>query len=552
MVRSVLLLLTFIPIFLWAQDVSVTAQIEDKVTEDQPIKGTITITHETTQKVDTESFRMEKKPLTVEFLRTIRISPNLIISIYAFEIKGKPKGLHVLPEVSVTVGGNEYRSISTTFEVEERLEIPVAPTDEMLLKLEAYVEGDDTLFPGQRTKLVYRYLFNTNLDLVKEHLPLLDAEGLRKIGDKQLKEYSKQNMSVFEISQLVEGVNPGTYTYGPSRIEGRPYKVGRFRRKLYAKQTLSAQTPLVTVRVLPFPKKGKPSSFTGAVGSYTFNVRMLTPTQVGVGDKIVLSLKITGEGQLENVQMPDVCCQPGFPGVFRLSDIPPVGKIQNSTKEFQVKMRPLSPSITEIPSIEFSFFDPNKQSYAVLKSDSIPVTVKAIREEKLPLLLIPTLEEEPTPLPPTQPSPVEIIGNYPLNPTDLRNTLFGTWWVLLLIPVGAAVIIYQINWRRFLIKKRAEVVPRKSRDHFEEALQARPESPEFYYQLTHAFLLRLKELGEIKSVDIPPDKLPKTRFAGKVRELLRIIEEQRFAGKEVKFDKRLLRKAEELFRKMQL
>ena len=93
---------------LWAQSISVSAEVDQSapIYENMPVTGIITVTHPECQ-IDPDSFRMENAPMRITFIKNTQIgtvSP-LFVSIYKFQMQGKPKGIYELPTIAVKVGG---------------------------------------------------------------------------------------------------------------------------------------------------------------------------------------------------------------------------------------------------------------------------------------------------------------------------------------------------------------------------------------------------------------------------------------------------------------
>lgn len=553
----------FISYKLYAQNeegVKITAEIGADSFENTPLKGTITVTHDKRLSVDPDSILLDKKPIKVNFVKEVPLSADTVISIYEFSIPAMPKGLHLLPETSVVVGVQRYVSVPSTFTVKEKKETPqssVPATPQIspqkgdapvILQLENIVSEDTTLYPGQRINVGYRYSYSYGFDLSKEEIPLLEGKGFRKIGGKEVKENTKGALAILEVTQLLEAEVPGEYSFGPGIIEGRAYKRGALGQKIQDQSIKQAETPAVTLKVIPFPEEGKPASFKGAVGNYDFNVSLSSPTQVNVGDKITLLVKVTGTGAIDSVPIPDICCQPGFSGFFRLSDLPPEEKIENNTKTFYVEMRPLSASITEIPSIEFSFFNPQDKRYTTLKSQPIPITVNPVKVKEQTPLFEEEIKEKQTE--PEALNAIEIEGNTILTTEDLKNKLFGTWKVLWIIPFSIGILLLQIQMKNYILNYKQQIKTETSTDIFNKALEFSPQSPEFFNLIHRAFLLRLVERGEIASIDIAIDSLSERGASGKVRRFLTKIESQRFSGKQEATDKDLLAETRELFHEL--
>ena len=125
--------------------------------------------------------------------------------------------------------------------------------------------------------------------------------------------------------------------------------------------------------VLPIPSKGRPLDYRGAVGRY----RIITQTDaeaVDAGDPVTLRIGILGDGRMDLVQAPPLSELSKLTASFKVED-PLAGFVKDYTKLFETTIRPRSPSVTEIPPIPFSFFDPEKEAFETVYSDPIPLTV---------------------------------------------------------------------------------------------------------------------------------------------------------------------------------
>jgi hypothetical protein len=433
---------------------------------------------------------------------------------------------------------------------------PATPVSgEPFLKLEAAIEGKTPLYPGERLRFIYRFFFRGNIELTQEVLPLLDAEGFLKIGDKEIKDYVKDQMNVNEISQTYQALKPGDYSFGPSIVAGHSYQEDARGNRVYSKEVLKSEAPAVKITVNPFPEKDKPASFSGAIGRFTFDVSLKSPSEINVGDEMTLIVDIAGEKNLHTAALPEICCQPGFEGFFRVSDLPPTSEIHGNIKTFTVHLRPLTDIIKEIPSVEFSFFDPSTNKYTVLTSKPIPITVKPSKalpvedldKEKQSMIPLESKKE----FKPVLPGAIEIQTNFLLHARDLYNKAFGTWWTMLVIPLGIAFLIYQNNLRHSVLKKKMEAKPVKSTDLFERAFLEQTPTSLFFALLNKAFKQALVEVKEIPQADISTEDLPQVGLSKEVRLFLSSIDEKRFSGQGNMSPTFLQSPAQALFEKIQ-
>lgn len=548
-----------------ADEVDISILIdENKTWAQQPIHGTISITHDITRKIDNTSFVLGTEHLKVEPIREVKVdtAKSLIISIYHFQIPGQPKGLYALPTLKVNIGDITYESPRISYAVKELgtgLEgsTVTAPINESIpvLKLSSLVESPPHLYPGQQIKVTYIYAFNDTIELTKEILPLFEAPEFLKIGGKESSQEQQNGMSLTKISQVLEATKPGQYPFEGGEVEGLVYKTGPLGDKIPVNPPLRAKSDPITITVEPFPENGKPASFNGAIGPFSsFGVSLKSPSSINLGDKAVLDVQITGTGKLDTAPVPELCCQPGFSGLFQLSDLPPIEQIKDKTKHFIVEMRPLSDTIKAVPSVEFSYFSPEGGTYKILRSDPIPLTVKP-----LPLAVEKQPEQKQEVVSTSkvdwrseaqEPAAIAIKGIEPLETNDLYNLRFGSWYVLWLLPLGLLVLAGQLWLRRHFFHKIKVAKQKNSAVLFKEALQFPPSSSEFYQRLPAAFLERLQEKGWISTEIDAVERLPGEGIPGEVKDFFWDIQEKRFTGKDANLDQTVVSDAKALFEKI--
>lgn len=131
----------------------------------------------------------------------------------------------------------------------------------------------------------------------------------------------------------------------------------------------------VTINVNALPS-GKPSSFKGAVGSFTFTPTIST-NEIRANEPITVTLKISGTGNQKLIQNPEV----EFPTNFELYDPTIVNDLTagpnglSGTRTVEYLVIPRYEGDYSIPAIEFSYFDINSRSYKTVKSPTYSLTV---------------------------------------------------------------------------------------------------------------------------------------------------------------------------------
>ncbi len=152
----------------------------------------------------------------------------------------------------------------------------------------------------------------------------------------------------------------------------------------HTRKEIRLASPEQTVTVLPLPLKNRPADFKGAVGLFSLAVAA-SPAEVRLGDPVTLKIKIAGKGNFDRVQAPDLTDGAGwkvYPASARLRELPG-GK---GEKSFEQAAVPVDPSLTAVPPLRFSFFDPAAGDYVTLTSEPVPLRLQQADKPDAPPL----------------------------------------------------------------------------------------------------------------------------------------------------------------------
>jgi len=155
-----------------------------------------------------------------------------------------------------------------------------------------------------------------------------------------------------------------------------PFFGGSGREAVTRRVVIPSNEPVLTV--LDLPAEGRPAAFTGLVGAYSL-AASATPTDVRVGDPITLTIRVTGPDYLENVGLPALDAQEALARDFKVPHEMAPGKIEGPVIAFTQTVRARSDTVTAIPPIELPYFDAATGTYAVARSQPIPITVSSAR-----------------------------------------------------------------------------------------------------------------------------------------------------------------------------
>ena len=141
------------------------------------------------------------------------------------------------------------------------------------------------------------------------------------------------------------------------------------------KKELSSQA--LTLEVKNLPENGKPASFAGAVGNYSFKSD-IDKTELSTNEAVTITLTVSGTGNVELLQMPE----PVFPPDFEVYD-PKISTSTNvgsqgltGTKKAEYLAIPRRAGSFTIPSVEFSYYNSSTESYEVLSSEPYEIKVE--------------------------------------------------------------------------------------------------------------------------------------------------------------------------------
>lgn len=275
-----------------------------------------------------------------------------------------------------------------------------------------------------------------------------------------------------------------------------------------------------TIKVKPLPTDGVPSSFFGAVGQFAMEVTA-SPTNVAVGEPIQLRIRISGQGQLENISLP---LGEDWEG-FRVYPPRTQLDVTDSTaaegvKTFEQDVVPLDVNRSELPTIEFSYFDPVAVAYRTVRHPATALLVRPSASTRTLAPLVGTATDEgASATPPPQalvplkqrPGPLALI-----RPPLLVRGWFQALLLLPLVGWGAAV-----GWRRWqehlarnpLVARRL-AFGRRRRQMVDELRQlATAGDPASFF--AHAFRLLQEQLGE--RLDVPAAAITEAVIEEKLR-----------------------------------
>lgn len=161
-------------------------------------------------------------------------------------------------------------------------------------------------------------------------------------------------------------------------ILGEPFLTSQFKQVQY-----NFASEALTIQVKPLPLEGKPKNFYGAVGNFSLQ-SSLDSSEVNLGNACQYQVKLSGKGNFMVINDPNIA----FPKEFSVFDPEVKEQILNESNYIQGEVQynyylvPEQPGSFNIPSFQFSFFDPKSRTYKTLETDSFTLKVKGELNDK--------------------------------------------------------------------------------------------------------------------------------------------------------------------------
>jgi hypothetical protein len=232
-------------------------------------------------------------------------------------------------------------------------------------------------------------------------------------------------------------------------------------------------TPTVRVTVRPLPEAGRKPGFTGAIGSLALGRATLSSSEVMVGDPVVLTVAISGDGNLEAFGAPEALANDDWHTFPPASDVNRDLFSGRGTKIISYTLIPRRADVRATAPIPFSYFDPERREYIDLTIPSLPVVVRpnpgaaATTEAPASTPATAAAAAPPVEAPPKAPERIltglaEEPGAWRKSPTPVFSS--PLFWAAQMAPLlGLAGLFAWRRWQDFLIAHPAFVRRRQAR-----------------------------------------------------------------------------------------
>ncbi|MEP7071906.1 MAG: BatD family protein [Verrucomicrobiota bacterium] len=489
---------------------------------------------------------------------------------YNYTILPERTGRFVIPPQTIDIGVSKLRTPELALNVTGsggrgaggRSGGPGQPAQDERLAFAEIVVPKQTAHVGEAVPIVVRIAFNARIPTqAVEEKPEIAAQGFTlQTFERRRQGQENINGQVYNVLTYKAAITPtraGKLDLGPAQIHAamaipRQRGGGRspfdlfndpfFRDPFGAiseTQEITVKSQPVTLEVKPLPT-GAPSSFTGAVGTFTLGVEA-NPKHVQLGDPVTVKATVSGRGSFDRVSAPVLSDEQGWhkypaSGNFKKDD--EVGI--SGSKTFEMVVSP-NEKKTALPPLLFSFFDPLKEKYTTLQS---PAILLAVEGGSVLATTAPPANSSSNSATPARAAPANDLlpqlntlsrGGESFAPLFLRRD----FWLLQLLPLALVLALAAWQWRRArradLRAGRRAQWQREADELVRKLRRGQPGEPDYFGSASRVVQLRTAMKADCEPGTVDAESATRVfsldqEHAVRLRELFAANDELRYSG----------------------
>ena len=444
---------------------------------------------------------------------------------YSYYLQPNSRGRKTIAQAEITVDDKIYKTTPVDVEVTAAVEKPTDGDDSELiasdnLHLVAEV-SDATPYLNEGITVVYKLYVS----------PRISVSNFREVDSPKFSDFWSQNIEIRELRPENGEYQGEPYRYVVlKKAVLYPQKTGELelepltlsvsvdvpsdRRDIFGSRiyktinkTVAAGTRTIDVKPLP---DGKPAGFTGAVGKFSMDVST-TKEKLKASESLEAKVEIRGNGNLNLFELPAL----EVPSSLEMYS---PERIENVTTTLNGKQGSIIDNYTIVPTrkgqypikpLNFSYFDPQSETYKSLSSQEIVIEV-----EEGPATggnVIAGNNRQSVNLPSEQFRFIKTSTN--LKPLD-QQAFFRSWtfWGSLFLPFAAIPLFILFGKRRDakaadVTGNRRKKADRLARKYLSEAKKNLGDQQSFYESLERAMHNYLKAKLHIQTAEMSKERI---------------------------------------------
>ncbi len=283
-------------------------------------------------------------------------------------------GEFTVPAYRINYKGTEYTIPSASLTVVERRNEP-SSDEQVFLSIDA----PEAMFVGQTINITANLYVHERVSRVEYHSSELEGDGFIINNTEATPSSSVATINGRRYQLLQWPLTVTAIQQGAEQQLSATAILAQTR--FITQQRVPVTADPVFINVLPLPSEGKPNSFSGAIGDFQMEVSTdLDSTKTG--EPIMLSLKLSGEGNFERIQGPKL--QESRDWKVYAPESQMEDGARSASKRFDYVMIPKRTGMLKTPEVAFSFFDPENSEYVEYTSPSLEIQVTQGRQQYQP------------------------------------------------------------------------------------------------------------------------------------------------------------------------
>ena len=388
---------------------------------------------------------------------------NFIKKTFSYFLKPLKKGKLIISQATVTIDGQEYKSLPVEVNVTNSVKGANSNSDEEYfdddnIELIASVSKSSP-YINEPITIVYKLYYKSPINVSnasESEAPKYKDFFTQNIKIPQLKvdreTYKGQIYNVVDWKKVV------LYPQRDGNLEISPLSLNLVldfptnKRDFFgniirdqASKIITTGSKIITVRKLP--DNGKPKNFSGAVGQFEFDI-ILNKNSLKASESFQAKVKVTGQGNLKLFDLPNLMV-PASMELYepeRKENVKTNLSGMSGTIENIYTIVPKFQGKFPIQELEFSYFDPLEKTYKTVKSQKLNIDVfegPTLSSNNNENIVLPVSESFKF---------IKKENNFTIiNKEQFSNT--STFYILLSIPVLSLlsfIIFYSLPKRREL------------------------------------------------------------------------------------------------------
>ncbi|MDB9961733.1 BatD family protein, partial [Oceanihabitans sp.] len=311
---------------------------------------------------------------------------------YSYFLSPKSKGKFTINQATIEINGEIYKSTPITIVVSKAIDKPRDPNDpDIMVADNIHLVADvSKLNPylNEAITVVYKLYVSPNTGV----------SNWREIDSPRYNDFWSQNIDIKGL-KILNGTYKGEdyryvvlrktvlYPQKSGKLEIEPLSlditvdVPTNRRNIFgerlmtqAHKTISAGSRTINVKSLP--EQGKPANFTGAVGDFDFKVTT-SKNELNASESLQANVIVSGKGNLKLFELPKLSV-PSSLEVYEPENADNISTNIDGMRGKRSESYTIVPQFKgkyPVPSISFSYFDLQTESYKNLISNELVIDV---------------------------------------------------------------------------------------------------------------------------------------------------------------------------------